>query len=99
MPPSTAFVALALCALTLGLIWHRFRDLAKVVKTPALLLRQAIGVGTPRSLRGGAVSAVCGLIGRFAGLWSGLERLLMRFRPHSVRVAALSSHRPLQPAV
>ena len=64
-----------------------------------LLLRQAIGAGTPRGLRGGVVSAVCGLIGRFVGLWSGLERLLTRFRPNSARVAALSSHRPLQPAI
>ena len=64
-----------------------------------LLLRQAIGAGTPRGLRGGLASAVCGLIGRFAGLWSGLERLLTRFRPHSARVAALSSQRPLQPAI
>ena len=64
-----------------------------------LLLRQAIGAGTPRGLRGGVASALCGLIGRFVGLWSGLERLLTRFRPNSARVAALSSHRPLQPAI
>ena len=64
-----------------------------------LLLRQAIGAGTPRGLRGGVASAVCGLIGRFVGLWSGLERLLTRFRPNSAQIAALSSHRPLQPAI
>ena len=64
-----------------------------------LLLRHVIGVGTPRGLRGGVVSAVCGLLGRFVVLWSGLERLLTRFRPNSVRVAVPSSHRPLQPAI
>ncbi len=42
-----------------------------------LLLRQAIGGCRPAAC--GAASAVCGLIGRFVGLWSGLERLLTRF--------------------
>ena len=32
-----------------------------------LLLRQAIGAGTPRGLRGGVASAVCGLIGAVCG--------------------------------
>ena len=40
-----------------------------------LLLRQAIGADTPRGLRGGVASAVCGLIGRFlwacGAVWSG----------------------------
>ena len=51
-----------------------------------LLLRHAIGVGTPRGLQGRSVAGVCALIGLFVGLWDVLERLervLMRFQPHS----------------
>ena len=67
-----------------------------------LLLRRAIGVGTPRGLQGRAVTGVCALIGLFVGLWDVLERLervLMRFQPHSARIAALSRYRPLQPSI
>ena len=64
-----------------------------------LLLRHAIGVGTPRGLQGGAVAAVLALIGRFVGLWSGLEWFLTRFQLHSTWIAGLSGHRALQPAI
>ena len=64
-----------------------------------LLLRQVIGVGTPRGLRGRAAAGVWARIGPFVGLRNGLERLLTRFRSDSARVAALSRHRPLQPAI
>ena len=37
-----------------------------------LLLRRLTGVGTPRSLQGRALSAICGLIGRLTGLWGRL---------------------------
>ena len=67
-----------------------------------LLLRHAIGVGTPRGLQGRAVAGACALIGLFVSLWNVLERLervLMRFQPHSARIAALSRYRPLQPSI
>ena len=64
-----------------------------------LLLRQVIGVGTPRGLQGRAAAGVWALIGLFVGLRSGLERLLTRFRPDSARITALSLRRPLQPAI
>ena len=64
-----------------------------------LLLRRVIGVGTPRGLQGRAAAGVWALIGPFVGLWSGLERLLTRFRPDSARITALSLRRPLQPAI
>ena len=64
-----------------------------------LLLRQQIGVGTPRGLQGRAVAGVWALIGLLVGLWSGLRRLWTRFRPHAARIAALSRRRPLQPAI
>ena len=64
-----------------------------------LLLRQVIGVGTPRGLQGRAAAGVWALIGPFVGLWNGLERLLTRFRPDSARITALSLRRPLQPAI
>ena len=34
-----------------------------------LLLRRLTGVGTPRSLQGRALSAICGLIGRLMDRW------------------------------
>ena len=37
-----------------------------------LLLRRLTGVGTPRSLQGRALSAICGLIGRLTALWERL---------------------------
>ena len=37
-----------------------------------LLLRRLTGVGTPRSLQGRALSAICGLIGRLTALWGRL---------------------------
>ena len=37
-----------------------------------LLLRRLTGVGTPRSLQGRALSAICGLIGRLSALWGRL---------------------------
>ena len=64
-----------------------------------LLLRQQIGVGTPRGLQGRAVAGVWALIGLLVGLWSGLRRLWTRFRPRAARIAALSRRRPLQPAI
>ena len=64
-----------------------------------LLLRQVIGVGTPRGLQGRAAAGVWARIGPFVGLWIGLERLLTRFRPDSARITALSRRRPLQPAI
>ena len=64
-----------------------------------LLLRQVIGVGTPRGLQGRAAAGVWALIGLFVGLWNGLERLLTRFRSDSARIATLSRRRPLQPAI
>ena len=64
-----------------------------------LLLRQVIGVGTPRGLQGRAAAGVWALIGPFVGLRIGLERLLTRFRPDSARIATLSRRRPLQPAI
>ena len=39
-----------------------------------LLLRRLTGVGTPRSLQGRALSAICGLIGRLIDLWGRLTR-------------------------
>ena len=39
-----------------------------------LLLRRLTGVGTPRSLQGRAVSAICGLIGRLIDRWGRLTR-------------------------
>ena len=39
-----------------------------------LLLRRLTGVGTPRSLPGRAVSAICRLIGRFIDRWGRLTR-------------------------
>ena len=36
------------------------------------LLRRLTGVGTPRSLQGRALSAICGLIGRLTALWGRL---------------------------
>ena len=44
-----------------------------------LLLRREICVGTPRGLQDRVVAGVCTLIGWFVGLWSVLERLLIRF--------------------
>ena len=64
-----------------------------------LLLRREICVGTPRGLQDRVVAGVCTLIGWFVGLWSVLERLLIRFRPNSARTAALSGHRPVQPSI
>ena len=64
-----------------------------------LLLRQVIGVGTPRGLQGRAAAGVWALIGPFVGLRIGLERLLTRFRPDLARITALSRRRPLQPAI
>ena len=64
-----------------------------------LLLRQVIGVGTPRGLQGRAAAGVWALIGPFVGLRNGLERLLTRFQPDSARIATLSLRRPLQPAI
>ena len=64
-----------------------------------LLLRQVIGVGTPRGLQGRAAAGVWALIGLFVGLRSGLERLLTRFRSDLARITALSLRRPLQPAI
>ena len=40
-----------------------------------LLLRHQTGVGTPRSLQGRAVSAICHLIGRLIDCWGPLRRL------------------------
>ena len=40
-----------------------------------LLLRHQSGVGTPRSLQGRAVSAICRLIGRLIDRWGRLRRL------------------------
>ena len=40
-----------------------------------LLLRRLTGVGTPRSLQGRAVSAICRLIGRLIDRWGRLRRL------------------------
>ena len=53
-----------------------------------LLLRRLTGVGTPRSLQGRAVSAICRLIGRFAGgkdgRWHiGYGSLVIRERAHT----------------
>ena len=39
-----------------------------------LLLRRQTGIGTPRSLQGRAVSAICRLIGRLIGGWGHLTR-------------------------
>ena len=39
-----------------------------------LLLRRQTGVGTPRSLQGRAVSAICRLIGRLIDRWGRLRR-------------------------
>ena len=39
-----------------------------------LLLRRLTGVGTPRSLQGRALSAICGLIGRLMDRWGRLTR-------------------------
>ena len=64
-----------------------------------LLLRQVIGVGTPRGLQDRAAAGVWALIGLFVGLRNGLERLLTRFRPDLARITALSLRRPLQPAI
>ncbi len=64
-----------------------------------LLLRQVIGVGTPRGLQGRAAAGVWARIGRFVDLWNGLERRLTRFRPDSARIAALSRRRPFQPVI
>ena len=64
-----------------------------------LLLRHAIGVGTPRGLQGGAVAAVLALIGRFWGLWSGLEWFLTRFQPHSVGSPGYRAIEAVQPAI
>ena len=40
-----------------------------------LLLRRQTGVGTPRSLQGRALSAICGLIGLWRGCWERLRRV------------------------
>ena len=40
-----------------------------------LLLRHQTGVGTPRSLQGRAVSAICRLIGCLIDCWGPLRRL------------------------
>ena len=37
-----------------------------------LLLHRQTGIGTPRSLQGRAVSAICRLIERLMGCWGGL---------------------------
>ena len=37
-----------------------------------LLLRRLTGVGTPRSLQGRALSAICGLVGRLMDRWGRL---------------------------
>ena len=42
----------------------------------ALLLRHQTGVGTPRSLQGRAVSAICRLIGRLIDCWGASEATL-----------------------
>ena len=41
-----------------------------------LLLRRLTGVGTPRSLQGRALSAICGLIARLIDLWGRLIDLI-----------------------
>ena len=40
-----------------------------------LLLRHQTGVGTPRSLQGRALSAICRLIGRLIDRWGRLTRV------------------------
>ena len=40
-----------------------------------LLLRRLTGVGTPRSLQGRALSALCALIGRLIDRWGRLTRV------------------------
>ena len=47
-----------------------------------LLLRRLTGVGTPRSLQGRALAAICGLLGRLIDLWGRLTGAWMpKWRP------------------
>ena len=50
-----------------------------------LLLRQMIGVGTPRSLQGRTAALFSALFRRFRDLWGLLGRLRPLFMPHSSR--------------
>ena len=57
--------------------WQSPQDTdAKIIQAAGcnlgLLLRRLTGVGTPRSLQGRALSAICGLIGRLTALWGRL---------------------------
>ncbi len=55
-----------------------------------LLLRRQTGVGTPRSLQGRAVSAICRLIGRLTGHWGRLTRASGGSNGHRWRSSAQS---------
>ena len=50
-----------------------------------LLLRRLTGVGTPRSLQGRALSAICGLSGRLIDRWGRLTSVWgSKWRPAAV---------------
>ena len=50
-----------------------------------LLLRRQTGIGTPRSLQGRAVSAICRLIGRLIDRWASDARLWVQMDTDSAR--------------
>ena len=60
-----------------------------------LLLRRQTGVGTPRSLQGRAVSAICRLIGRLIDRWGRLRRAWgFKWTPTAL-VGSIAHDRPL----
>ena len=64
-----------------------------------LLLRQVIGVGTPRSFQGRAAALFCALIGWWGDLWRHLRRLSTFSRPISAKTASPSRHHRFRPYV
>ena len=57
-----------------------------------LLLRQLIGVGTPRSLQGRAAVVFSALFRRLGDLWGCLRRLSTLSRPFGAKTASSPSH-------
>ena len=55
-----------------------------------LLLRHQTGVGTPRSLQGRALSAICVLLGRWIGRWGRLTRIWGSIWPPTALVGPIA---------
>ena len=64
-----------------------------------LLLRQLIGVGTPRSLQGRAAAVFCALFRWWDGLWGYLRRFTTLSIPISAKTASSPRHHRFRPCV